>query len=68
MVSFNHWLSSIKTNTLSRYFTLFNANHASSNWAEVVKIRKKTYFDLFSSNKEKVLFMQSDGGLTPVAK
>ena len=33
MVSFNHWLSSIKTNTLSRYWTLVNANHASSNWA-----------------------------------
>ena len=33
MVSFNHWLSSIKTNTLSRYETLVNANHASSNWA-----------------------------------
>ena len=34
MVSFNHWLSSIKTNTLSRYLTLVNANHASSNWAQ----------------------------------
>ena len=35
MVSFNHWLSSIKTNTLSRYLTPVNANHASSNWALV---------------------------------
>ena len=34
MVSFNHWLSSIKTNTLSRYLTLVNANHASNNWAQ----------------------------------
>lgn len=30
--------------------------------------KEKIYFDLFFSNKEKVLFMQSDGGLTPVAK
>ena len=36
MVSFSHWLSSIKTNTLSRYWTLVNANRASSNWALVV--------------------------------
>ena len=34
MVSFNHWLSSIKTNTLSRYLTLVNANHTSSNWTQ----------------------------------
>ena len=33
MVSFNHWLSIMKTNTSSRYLTLVNANHASSNWA-----------------------------------
>ena len=32
MVSFNHWLSSIKTNMVS---TLVNANHASSNWAQM---------------------------------
>ena len=36
MVSFNHWLISIKTNTLSRYKTLVNANHASSNWAQAL--------------------------------
>ena len=34
MVSFNHWLSSIETNMLSRYQTLVNANHALSNWAQ----------------------------------
>ena len=38
MVSFNHWLSSIKTNTLSRYQTLVNANHASSNWVQIVGV------------------------------
>ena len=37
MVSFNHRLSSIKTDTLSRYLTLVNANHASSNWTQIVK-------------------------------
>ena len=37
MVSFNHWLSSVKTNTLSKYWTLVNANHASSNLAQCVK-------------------------------
>ena len=36
MVSVNHWLSSIKTNTLSWYKTLVNATHASSNWVQVV--------------------------------
>ena len=36
MVIFKHWLSSIKTNTLSRYLTLVNANHASSNWAQAL--------------------------------
>ena len=40
MVSFDHWLSSIKTNTLSRYLTLVKANHASSNWALVFKRKK----------------------------
>ena len=37
MVSANHWLSSIKINTLSWYLTLVSANQASSNSAQVYK-------------------------------
>ena len=56
MVSFNHWLSSIKTNTLSRYETLVNANHAWSNWAQ-----NATFFTIMAdetsdiSNKEQLV-------------